>query len=238
MNILDKVKKHPLPSHFRPCLLTLTIRNMPDLRKGIHDLLHYFRNLRHTRWWKSSFAAGAYTIEITRGRDGNWHPHIHALVWIKFIDLRQLNYQWSRIVADPAGSSRCNAEFIQSDAVERAVAYVTSYITKSEFPMADLAYVNQATRSIHLCNILGWWRKTAWKLPKHVALCPNCKSPHLDFNFMSSEIISVPELNSLSPPLDPAAFPYFPPIVLRYVNDALLRRQKKLSRSPVDAKAA
>jgi hypothetical protein len=101
-----------------------------------------------------------------------------------------------------------------------------------------LAYVNQATRSIHLCNILGWWRKTAWKLPKHVALCPNCKSPHLDFNFMSSEIISVPELNSLSPPLDPAAFPYFPPIVLRYVNDALLRRQKKLSRSPVDAKAA
>lgn len=66
--------------------LTLTVRNSDDLAEvfgHIKAALEFMRTARKSRHHATAFKAvsGAmYSIEIIRGKSGQWHPHIHMLI--------------------------------------------------------------------------------------------------------------------------------------------------------------
>ena len=84
--------------------VTLTIPNTPDLEAGIRILKDAFRKLWNRARMKGQGpfrnALGAVvSIEITLGRDGLWHPHIHAVVTLTeeskgYLSYKELRKEW------------------------------------------------------------------------------------------------------------------------------------------------
>ena len=66
--------------------LTLTVKNSDDLGEvfdRIKAALQFLRTARKSRHHATAFKAIAgamYSIEIIRGKGGQWHPHIHMLI--------------------------------------------------------------------------------------------------------------------------------------------------------------
>jgi len=63
-------------------LLTLTQRNVPAeaLRGEIDRMLSAWSSVRYLRQIRRDLVGWARTIEITVGRDGTYHPHIHCIL--------------------------------------------------------------------------------------------------------------------------------------------------------------
>lgn len=76
-----------------PVLVTWTIKNGPDLEERFQHLKtsikKYFKSVRNAREGRrkpligNHFEGGAEFIEIIRGKWPNWHPHCHAIYFIK-----------------------------------------------------------------------------------------------------------------------------------------------------------
>lgn len=87
--------------------VTLTIPNTEDLAGGVHLLKDSFRKLWDRKKKKGQGplrnALGAVvSVEITMGKDGLWHPHVHALITMKpevhgFLDYAELRREWSKL---------------------------------------------------------------------------------------------------------------------------------------------
>ncbi len=73
--------------------ITLTIPNVSDPSQGVQHLFKSFRKLRQRRWWKHHAKSGLFTFEVT-GSKGNWHVHVHALVYSRWIPFPFLKRQW------------------------------------------------------------------------------------------------------------------------------------------------
>lgn len=89
-------------------LVTLTVKNGPDLLERYNHLQQSVHALHKTRTGKGQYseackAAGAvWSYEFKRGANsGEWHPHMHA-VWLceESPNARQLSEQWKRITGD------------------------------------------------------------------------------------------------------------------------------------------
>jgi len=76
--------------------ITLTIPNQTDAGQGVKLLYASFRKLRQQKWWKSHCTAGMFTVEIT-GHPGNWHPHLHILVYSRWIPFTFLRTRWNQV---------------------------------------------------------------------------------------------------------------------------------------------
>jgi len=63
---------------------TFSLKNCQDLPKGIAQLQKSFRKLRSRQYWKTHVEGGAFVIEI-KGRPGDWHPHIHVIVYSTYM---------------------------------------------------------------------------------------------------------------------------------------------------------
>lgn len=93
-----------------PAMVTLTIKNTPDLTKGFIALRNAHRRLskarrnslqgqKFTEWAK--VAGGITSYEFTRNENGDWHPHIHAMVLLNdYIDQPKLSAEWKQITGD------------------------------------------------------------------------------------------------------------------------------------------
>lgn len=94
----------------KPVLVTLTVKNGPDLiertahlQKAYKTLCERRRAVRkgnrgRTEWAKVAGAVGA--IELTRSAKG-WHPHMHAIVMLEsWIDQKALSDEWREITGD------------------------------------------------------------------------------------------------------------------------------------------
>jgi hypothetical protein len=89
-------------------LVTLTVKDGPDLLERFNHLYRSVQKLHKTRTGKGQYseackAAGAvWSYEFKRGKNsGDWHPHIHA-VWLckEAPDAFQLSAEWKRITRD------------------------------------------------------------------------------------------------------------------------------------------
>lgn len=89
-------------------LVTLTVKNGPDLLERFKHLQRSVQALHKTRTGKGQYseackASGAvWSYEFKRGANsGEWHPHMHA-VWLceEAPDAVQLSAQWKRITGD------------------------------------------------------------------------------------------------------------------------------------------
>lgn len=93
-----------------PALVTFTVKNGPDLRERFNHLRNAHKRLSQrrrdhlkgkgsTEWAK--VAGGITSYEFTKKDEGDWHPHIHALVMLDdFIDQEQLSQEWEQITGD------------------------------------------------------------------------------------------------------------------------------------------
>lgn len=89
-------------------MVTLTVKDGPDLLERFNHLLHAVKKLHKTRMGKNQYSeackadAAVWSYEFKRGKNsGQWHPHIHA-VWLCKTppDAKALSEQWKRITGD------------------------------------------------------------------------------------------------------------------------------------------
>jgi len=93
-----------------PVMVTFTVKNGPDLQERFNHLRNAHRRLNqrrrnalkgqlHSEW--SKVAGGITSYEFTKKDEGDWHPHIHALVMLDdFIDQKALSAEWLDITGD------------------------------------------------------------------------------------------------------------------------------------------
>jgi hypothetical protein len=137
-------------------MVTLTIPNTADLLGGIQLLKASFRKLwdRAKQKQQGPFrdAIGAViSIEITVGKDGFWHPHIHAVVtlgsvsnWFPIVELRR---EWSKLT----GGRQLRVNDLKSDL---DLVEVLKYSVKPQQAGAD---------GLGLCDRVRVWGLLAGK---------------------------------------------------------------------------
>lgn len=144
--LISKIQKKP---GFGLKMITLSTANCTDVQAGITHLVASFRKMRNRRLWKMYVNGGAFVIEVT-GRPGNWHPHIHAIVYARYIPWRTLWKSWKRC-------SGGNAVFISTCNPANATRYITKYLTKSQIPPHLLLQLSMELRKFRLFQRFGQW---------------------------------------------------------------------------------
>jgi hypothetical protein len=163
---LDKLQviKAERPS-LKAYLVTLTVKNGPDLLERYNHLQRSVHRLHKTRTGKGQYseackAEGAvWSYEFKRGANsGEWHPHMHA-VWLcdEAPDARKLSEQWKHITGD---------SFIvdvtpfhdQADVVSGFLEVFKYAVKFSDLPMADNWHGYQVLSGKRLIASFGAFR--------------------------------------------------------------------------------
>lgn len=96
--------------HLVPAMLTLTVKNGPDLEERFKHLVDSWRKYQKQRRDYKQKNRGfnelcrtegaVFSYEFTK-RDQGWHPHLHAIVLLDSrMDKHQLSEEWHRITGD------------------------------------------------------------------------------------------------------------------------------------------
>lgn len=152
-------------------MITLSTPNCTRLQPGIRHLVSSFRRLRQRSLWKHYVIGGAFVIEV-KGRPGNWHPHIHAIIYSYYLPWRRLWHAWTLV-------SGGTAVWISNIAPSQAKRYVTKYVTKCDMPPALQDEVSDALRHFRLFTRFGAWHNIV--LPKLKFDCPCQECGHSDW---------------------------------------------------------
>lgn len=154
-----------LPDH-RWYMNTLSEPNCQDLKKGVRRLIKAMRRLRQRQYWKQRVWGGVYVVEIT-GRPGNWHPHIHQIVYSRYIKYSTLIDEWRRV----SDGTACHTEDIPS---ARVIGYITKYMTKPDVPDALLPDVSAALKGVRWISPYGKCHNLCEPQDAYQACCPEC----------------------------------------------------------------
>lgn len=93
----------------RPFLVTLTVKDGPDLGERFQHLRGHFQKLGkrrgHPKYVRSQWygiAGAVWSYEVKRGRNsGEWHPHVHAIVLAEQApDADLLATEWQELTKD------------------------------------------------------------------------------------------------------------------------------------------
>lgn len=165
---LDHIIKHIKPiAGYSLKHLTLTIRNQSELSSMIKHLVHSFRKLRQRAWWKNNVDGGAYVVEIT-GRPGNWHAHIHSLVFSRYLSYDTLKANWQAV----SGGIGC---YIQRIPAGAAIGYLTKYLTKDpDMPEVVSAEINKSIKGMRWFSPYGSWYALSNTYVHVKRGCPEC----------------------------------------------------------------
>ena len=152
-----------------PALVTLTVKNGPNLQEVFNDLKGAHKRLnqrrrdclkgqKHSEWGK--VAGGITSYEFTKKDEGDWHPHIHALVMLDdFIDQKALSDEWLDITGDSfivdIRRIRCNANSGGLD-IASALLEVCKYALKfHDMTLPDTWHAYQTLRTRRLVDSFG-----------------------------------------------------------------------------------
>lgn len=152
------IKNMQKKTGFRLKMITLSATNCSDVQQGIVHLVASFRKMRNRALFKNHVDGGAFVIEVT-GRPGHWHPHIHAIIYSRYIPWRALWRDWKQC-------SGGNAVWITSVAPSAAAAYITKYISKSAVPVPLQIELSEQLKQFRLFQRFGCWHNL--KLPSRV----------------------------------------------------------------------
>jgi plasmid rolling circle replication initiator protein Rep len=170
--------------------LTLTVKNpeMADLRTTLRDMnAAWQRMIQRAGWPAKGFIR---TTEVTKGKDGNPHPHFHALLLVSPGYFQGKNYisqvKWAQMWRDAlradytpvvhvakvkAKSDKAKAAEASGDkiaALSAAVAETLKYSVKPEDMLTDGAFLFGITKQLFKLRFLatggllkGWLKETA-----------------------------------------------------------------------------
>jgi hypothetical protein len=150
-----------------PCIgryrfTTLTLRHSDqDLVQQVKRLYACFRTLRRRPVWRTQ-KGGCFTLEVKRGQDGRWHPHLHVISEGHFMPQADLSREWDKVTG---GSHIVDVRTVRD---ARGVSVeLSKYIAKSTSadvwfdPQASVEWV-LAVKGVRSCATFGTWR--GWKL--------------------------------------------------------------------------
>lgn len=234
--MLDQIKAAQKKSSRRISMITLTIKNVDDLRLGINHLLKSFEKLRKKRLWKERVEGGVRVLEVTLGRDRKWHPHLHLIVQCSYIPLEQLQATWQKCkgVDHTVNDGSTHIATFEGEA---DVYYCTSYLNKPGFPTEFIDYVNSCIKGRRLFASFG----TFWCIIKgsykaeHV--CPDCGGKQLEFSRLF-KVVDIPDLRGVSPPLDRGAWGMLEPRLVDRIESGLIALQRYKAKRAVSFKEA
>jgi hypothetical protein len=143
----------------RLSLITLTLAHSTrKLHEQLARLLAAFREMRRLRFWKDAVTGGCWTLEVKRGADQKWHPHLHVLVDASYIPHGTLCAAWHACTRD---SYIVDVRRISAGAGAR---YISKYVTK---PADNNIYTDDDSLQQFMLSIkgkrttaaFGSWRK-------------------------------------------------------------------------------
>lgn len=146
--IRQVLQNHKKLSGYRLKMLTLAGKNCADLKPGLEHLVASFRRMRQSKFWRSHIVGGLFVIEIT-GSPGSWHPHIHAFIYSKRVPWDGLLAIWDK------ASSGGRSVWIANISNEKALYYVTKYVTKTGIPAILADELNDALQGKRLFQRFG-----------------------------------------------------------------------------------
>lgn len=147
-------------------LLTLTLKNQPDLAPMVKQLLHSFRLMRHRKFWKRSFSGGCFVIEVT-GHAGYWHAHLHILLQGSYLPQRILLQHWRKI-------NGSGGVYIQKITKKSVIFYLTKYLTKECEEGSDNKQISSVLKDFRLFQPFGLWHGLIPPYKKKSMPCPDC----------------------------------------------------------------
>ena len=149
--------------HLRPFLVTLTVKDGPDLRERFKHLHKAQREL----WMRKHRARGSvldgvegavWSYEIKRGKgSGLWHPHLHMIALAEVApDARRLSSEWHQITGD---SFIVDVRPINQDDPASGFVEVFKYAVKfSDQPPADTVHAWETLMRKRLLGSAGCFR--------------------------------------------------------------------------------
>ena len=139
-----------------PAFLTLTIRSSDaPLKQQIQRLTQAFRLMRRSSEWKEHVRGGIFVIEVTWSPSRRqWHPHIHAVIDLRYWKQANALAVWERCVGDQAGF---HVKRIPSKIA--LARYLASYVAKGSsvaaLPTHRLAEWAEETHGLRLAQTFG-----------------------------------------------------------------------------------
>ncbi len=154
-------------SQLRPYMVTLTIRDGPELAERFNHLhgsmQRYHEQRKHAlagqrQVVEASRAVGAvWSYEFKRGSNsGQWHPHVHA-VWLcrEAPDQAQLSREWRAVTGD---SYIVDVRPISQDPVSGFLEVFKYAVKFSDMPLADNWHGFETLRGRRLISSFGVFR--------------------------------------------------------------------------------
>jgi plasmid rolling circle replication initiator protein Rep len=149
------------PTH-RWLFVTLTQKNVPivELRETLKDMNKGFQRLVERKTWPA--IGWLRSTEVTRGRDGNAHPHFHCLLivsrsyfgrnYIKQDEWVSLWQSCMRLNYKPILDTRAVKE---GDKPMQLVPELLKYVTKESDLVADRQWFLEYTRQLHKMRMIA-----------------------------------------------------------------------------------
>jgi hypothetical protein len=105
--------------------ITLTLRHTSaPLSQQIDFLQSCFKRLRQEPIWRGRVTHGFAVVEVTRNKKTlQWHPHLHILAHVRFLDWSKLRSAWCKLTH---GSNiiDCGTVKTETDAIRYVLAYI------------------------------------------------------------------------------------------------------------------
>lgn len=158
-------------------MLTLTVPHSGDLTQDLVALQNGWRLLRS---WLASLGERrplyVRVLEVTPGRDGSGHAHLHVVRLAGPICYRRLHHAWARVHGvSPRAIRGPHVSWDRDRDGAAAAKYVATYVTKgvgAELPVDTAARWVEARYGRRL-----WTRSQALRLRPSGVPCPECAAP-------------------------------------------------------------
>jgi len=149
-------------------LITLTLKNSPDLEERRQLLKDSISKLRRQQRYKDVFSGGIIVEEhVNKGND--WHCHLHCIVEGSYIDQKELSADWALLTDSPIVDIRAIKDPIQ------VLRYILKYLTKSPEidTQAHRDEYNTVLKGKRLVQPFGSWYGKI-KVEKKLYRCDDC----------------------------------------------------------------
>ena len=116
--------------------LTLTIKSNSDLKASDAFIRQAFHKFKMMSYVKERITSGFYVIEHKKTDENLWHVHIHAIIFSKYMDIRNVKLgKKSKLLAswNKAVGYESNIDIRRITSHKGALNYVLGYLTKSNF---------------------------------------------------------------------------------------------------------
>ena len=185
--------------------LTISPKNYNNLKEGLKHIKKSFSKFLRHKYLEERIKAGLYVVE-TKGTEGNWNIHIHAIIYGRYIDNKVRSDKNSKIVSLFRQSSgrEVNIHVQKQSSTKFTLNYMCKYISanKDDFKTdLDMAKYIFFTRKMRLINTFG---KEFYniKIKKTCQICNKCHQP-IEY-IIDFEVVSYLEeaMNKPKPPPD------------------------------------